>query len=339
MGFFDKMKEPVFLKEDSSAKEQLEQLKLLLPEAPPDVKEKIEHEMRLLNAGIFGEENIAFELRNSHIPMFVLHDLYLKHGDLSAQIDYVIITKKRFFVIECKNLFGNLEINSNGDFIRTVSHNGKYMKEGIYSPITQNKRHLELIKQIKLEQKNFIHKAIIEKSFYDIHRSVVVLANPKTVLNAKFAKKDVKNQVIRADQLIEHIRKVNGEPGVIESSEKDMEQFAQSFLKLHQQNPTDYVDKYRKLVESRKEEAAEKTSVTLVATPSHLNKNAQEKIIATNEKNKGNEKREEKGESSLVCPQCGSIMVKRRAAKGNNAGNEFWGCSGFPKCRGIVNIK
>lgn len=83
MGFFDKMKEPVFLKEDSSAKEQLEQLKLLLSEAPPDVKEQIEQEIRLLNAGIFGEDNIAFELRNSHMPMFILHDLYLKHGDLS----------------------------------------------------------------------------------------------------------------------------------------------------------------------------------------------------------------------------------------------------------------
>jgi len=54
---------------------------------------------------------------------------------------------------------------------------------------------------------------------------------------------------------------------------------------------------------------------------------------------KGKEQIEEKGEPSLVCPQCGSLMIKRRAAKGSNAGNEFWGCSGFPKCRGIVNIK
>ncbi|WP_051015658.1 nuclease-related domain-containing protein [Desulfitobacterium dichloroeliminans] len=113
----------------------------------------------------------------------------LKHGDLSAQIDYLIITKKRCFVVEGKSLFGNLQI-CNGDFIRTVNHKGKYVKEAIYSPITQNKRHLELIKQIRLEQKNFILKALIEKSFYDNYRPVVVLANHKTVLNAKFAKKE-----------------------------------------------------------------------------------------------------------------------------------------------------
>ena len=38
------------------------------------------------------------------------------------------------------------------------------------------------------------------------------------------------------------------------------------------------------------------------------------------------------------CPKCGSAMQKRAAKKGANAGNEFWGCSCFPKCRGIVKI-
>ena len=35
------------------------------------------------------------------------------------------------------------------------------------------------------------------------------------------------------------------------------------------------------------------------------------------------------------CPQCGSTMVRRKARKGANAGNEFWGCSRFPACRGV----
>lgn len=36
-----------------------------------------------------------------------------------------------------------------------------------------------------------------------------------------------------------------------------------------------------------------------------------------------------------TCPQCGAAMVRRLARKGANAGNAFWGCSGFPHCRGI----
>lgn len=35
------------------------------------------------------------------------------------------------------------------------------------------------------------------------------------------------------------------------------------------------------------------------------------------------------------CPKCGSAMVKRTAKKGQNAGEEFWGCSTFPTCRGV----
>ena len=39
-------------------------------------------------------------------------------------------------------------------------------------------------------------------------------------------------------------------------------------------------------------------------------------------------------EVSRSCPVCGSTMVKRTAKKGANAGSHFWGCSGYPKCRG-----
>jgi len=36
-----------------------------------------------------------------------------------------------------------------------------------------------------------------------------------------------------------------------------------------------------------------------------------------------------------VCPKCQSAMVLRTATKGTNVGNQFWGCSRFPTCRGI----
>lgn len=39
------------------------------------------------------------------------------------------------------------------------------------------------------------------------------------------------------------------------------------------------------------------------------------------------------------CPKCGGAMVKRLARKGPNAGQEFWGCSDFPQCRGTLPFK
>ncbi len=38
-----------------------------------------------------------------------------------------------------------------------------------------------------------------------------------------------------------------------------------------------------------------------------------------------------------TCPQCGAGMIRRQAKSGANAGNYFWGCSRYPRCRGIVN--
>ena len=37
------------------------------------------------------------------------------------------------------------------------------------------------------------------------------------------------------------------------------------------------------------------------------------------------------------CPKCGKQMVMRKAQAGPNSGNSFWGCSGYPTCKGIVN--
>lgn len=36
-----------------------------------------------------------------------------------------------------------------------------------------------------------------------------------------------------------------------------------------------------------------------------------------------------------LCPKCGSEMVLRTAKTGANAGNQFWGCSKYPGCRGM----
>lgn len=36
------------------------------------------------------------------------------------------------------------------------------------------------------------------------------------------------------------------------------------------------------------------------------------------------------------CPRCAQAMVRRTAKKGANAGQEFWGCSDYPRCRGTA---
>lgn len=59
---------------------------------PNEVKEQIEQDINMLSYGISGEDNVAFELKNSFIPMVVLHDLHFEYEEVTAQIDYLIIT-------------------------------------------------------------------------------------------------------------------------------------------------------------------------------------------------------------------------------------------------------
>ena len=39
-----------------------------------------------------------------------------------------------------------------------------------------------------------------------------------------------------------------------------------------------------------------------------------------------------------ACPECGKAMVLRTAQKGKSAGKQFWGCSGYPDCKGLVDV-
>lgn len=260
MGIFDKLKEPVFLKESSNAEEQLEHLKELEPLLTDEGKAKLKQDIKFLEYGIIGEKNIAFELKNSHMPMYILHDIYLEDDNLTAQIDYLVFTRKLCFIIECKNLFGDIEINNVGDFIRTTEFGGKKKKEGIYSPITQNQRHIELMKKIKSDNKSgFFKKMVINRYFEDFHKSIVVLANPKTVLNVKYAKKDVKNQVIRADQLVSYIKETVKKCKDLESSEESILAQAQSYLDVHISKDLGFTAKFDRYL---KEVASDSASIT-----------------------------------------------------------------------------
>jgi len=46
---------------------------------------------------------------------------------------------------------------------------------------------------------------------------------------------------------------------------------------------------------------------------------------------------EEKSDTKY-CSRCNSDMELRKATKGKNAGNEFWGCTSFPTCRNVTEI-
>ena len=105
-------------------------------------------ELYIVKKGLDGENEIAYQLKKSHIGMFVLRDIKVKYEDLTAQIDYVIITPVYTYYVECKNLVGNIIVTDKGDFIRELTINGRKIKRGMYSPLRQVEAQREVIRKI-----------------------------------------------------------------------------------------------------------------------------------------------------------------------------------------------
>jgi restriction system protein len=56
--------------------------------------------------------------------------------------------------------------------------------------------------------------------------------------------------------------------------------------------------------------------------------------IAERERARRAETEQEAKPQVAPCPLCGRVMVLRTARKGRHAGSQFWGCSGYPECKG-----
>lgn len=55
--------------------------------------------------------------------------------------------------------------------------------------------------------------------------------------------------------------------------------------------------------------------------------------LATHREHVQNLKRRNDLTAERQCPKCGSLLLIRTVKSGAKAGKQFWGCSGFPKCR------
>lgn len=250
MLLFDTFKDTIFLKEDSTLEKQRDALNKLLKKYSN--REDIVEELYLINKGIAGEKEIKYQLSKSNIGMYVLHDVNLQDVDLKAQVDYIIITKVCAYFIECKNLVGNITINERGDFIREFVINSKKIKKGMYSPIRQVEAQRDVFR--KIWESNIDGNVLLKtfkkyygnKNFNDNYRVLVVTANNETILNTRYAPKDIKNKVIRSDALIRKIEEdIKYSDRDLWMSKKEMESWANSLLSYNVSNDIDYYDYYK----------------------------------------------------------------------------------------------
>lgn len=197
----EELRVPVLIKEGSSAQKTINKIQGdLEKEKVSETQKDLLSKMKILELGLYGEKSVQFELMNAFIPIHILHDLQLQHGEYKAQIDFVVITRKFLLVIEVKNYYGNIHVTEHGDFIRNVMKGKKVVfQEGFYSPIRQIERQTEVLRTLLKE-----HGVIGDKTPI---KQVVVFTNNKTILDFKKAKEDIQDRIVRVDGLVGYISK------------------------------------------------------------------------------------------------------------------------------------
>ena len=271
LNIFDKFRETIILKEDSTLERQVNYLENLKEKYPNN--KDIANQLFIAKKGLAGEKEILYQLKKANIGMFVLHDINIEYEDLKAQIDFIIITAWCCYFIECKNLIGNITVNEKGDFIREYDLFGKSVRKGMESPYRQVMAQRDVYKKIWLETQGKIKSFFFEKNFEKLHRVLVVTANGENILNTRYAPKEMKNNIIKSDSLIRKLEYDRDHSDKdLWDNRKEMQEWANHFLKLNTNKDDNFninepnnqlikIDKEilkERLIEFRKQRAKEK---------------------------------------------------------------------------------
>ena len=216
----EELKSPVVVKHGDSMDLEIARLhkELSRKSSTMDTK-KIEQQIKYLEIGKAGEQSLLFELTNSFLPLMILHDVYIEHKGLNAQYDFIILTRKFFMVIEVKKYYGNITVNEKGEFIRTVNHGSRTVfKEGMYSPIRQVERQVEVLRSMLVDHEIIQRTPILY---------AVAFANEKTVIDLKKAPTNIKDKVFRSDGIVTFLKTELAKKSPVHFFDKRMRDFAE----------------------------------------------------------------------------------------------------------------
>lgn len=179
-------------------------------------KNMIEHQILLLKIGDVGENNVLEELKYGFYPMSIYKDILIKLGELHCQIDFIIITKKMIYILECKNYNTNVNIDKFGSF--HMSDQSKTSRT--FSAINQVEKQKAILKRINLS----INPNRIQPIIVYANEATAITIEDETVLRGV--------KIVNLDQLNYVISEIEGANEEIYSDE-DVNNIKQELMKLN----------------------------------------------------------------------------------------------------------
>lgn len=171
--------------------------------AEPATRKRLDEELRIRRAGLKGEVESAYHI-DFHFGTTknwaIVHDLRLEFGGRVAQIDHLLINRwLECYVLESKHFHAGLRITEDGEFERWNNYTKAY--EGMASPLLQNERHIEVLRQvvdtIELPSRLGLRMPL------SFHTLIMVSPDARIVRPKKFDT----SRVIKADQLKQRLWK------------------------------------------------------------------------------------------------------------------------------------
>jgi len=245
-------------------------------------------------------------LRNVYIP---------KDNGETSEIDVVYITQKGIFVFESKNYSGWIFGDEKGTYWTAMLPNRQ--KNRFYNPVKQNKTHIK-----------WLHKYVGN----DVPLfSIIVFSERCELKKIEMESADVK--VIKRDRTYATVRDIwDSHPDAVENVDELYEKLkvltnVDSAVKAA--HIANIERKYKSPSPAKTEKVWKPINEPDYETP------LQESATVNEPQTAGIEMLVEE---KLVCPRCGKELILRTAKQGANAGKQFYGCAGFPKCRYVRNV-
>lgn len=259
------------------------------------------------NKGRYGEFLTYKRLKSYEtIGSKFLFNLYIPKGDnQTTEIDVLLITPKGVFVFESKNYSGWIFGDENKQkWVQTLPiGRGRSRKNYFYNPVKQNRTHIKHLKELINENADL--KSVIVFSDRCTLKNITLTSNNVVVIN----RYNIFPAVSAIYNSIPTITLSTNEINDIYNNLYPYSQVSNETKTQHITNIQSNILTAQPIIQSIKE-----TTTEIECT-------------VTTENN-----------SNDICPKCGSKLVLRTAKQGQNKGNQFYGCSNYPKCRYIKNI-
>lgn len=247
-----------------------------------------------------------------------LFNCYLpKEDGKTTEIDVLLIHSTGIFVIESKNYSGWIYGSENNKtWTQTLrSGNGKIRKEHFYNPIMQNSTHVKWLREIV--GTNIPIYSVIAFSERCTLKDIPVESPDVVIINRQHINESVKRMGNRSIQAL---------------SKMDISRIQEM---LYPYTQTTEYEKQQHIdnIKTARYKTKKKPTDPIVSESTGNANNTNE--AATDCKPVENTAQENTANQSInpLCPRCGADLVLRTAKKGEHSGEQFYGCSRFPKCR------